>query len=333
MIILTGAAGFIGTNMLIELNNAGCDDVLVVDEVKQTTKWQHLVGLGFRDYLHKDDLWQWLDRNPNTGLDGVVHLGACSDTREPDFDFLVRNNVQYSQRLWQLCSQRGVPFIYASSAATYGDGKNGFSDDHNLIAKLRPINAYGYSKHMFDLWAIRQKECPPNWAGLKFFNVYGPFEDQKVGMASVIYHAYRQIQENGNVKLFKSYIPEFKHGEQLRDFIYVKDVVAAVKFFLDARVDSGLYNLGTGQARTFYDLASSVFAALDKPVNIEYIDMPQDVRAHYQYFTQADVSKLREFGFVKEFTSLEDGVQEYVTSLLANDLAEFSLPRGVFEVP
>jgi ADP-L-glycero-D-manno-heptose 6-epimerase len=312
MIILTGGAGFIGTNTLIGLNESGEEAIVVVDDIGTSPKWQHLVGRRFYNYVQKDRFWSWLEAHPSLTLRGVVHLGACTDTTERDFDYLIQNNVHYSQQLWRLCVERQVPFIYASSAATYGEGLQGFADEHDRLRDLQPVSAYGFSKHLFDLWAMQQKESPPRWAGLKFFNVYGSYEEHKGQMASMVYHGFRQVREKSYIRLFKSHRSEYKHGEQRRDFISVKDVVAIIHHFLYANTPSGVYNVGTGQARSFNDLATAVFAALGKPVKIEYMDMPEELRSQYQYFTRAAVDKLRNAGFGGAFTPLEEGVVEYV---------------------
>ena len=319
MQILTGGAGFIGTNMLIRLNQIGEDDILIVDDINTSLKWKNLVGKKFRDYLHKDVLWDWLKANPKTRVDSVIHLGACSNTAENDFDYLMQNNVRYSQKLWELCLERQIPFIYASSAATYGDGSKGFSDDQSQILDLLPINAYGFSKHLFDLWVLRQTDTPPKWAGLKFFNVYGPYESYKNRMASVVYHGFPQVRNEGKIRLFKSDRQDYENGEQKRDFIYVKDTIDVIQHMLT--VDnplSNIYNVGTGQAASFNQLAEGLFDAVDKPIEVEYIDMPTGLSQHYQYFTQADIGKLRDSGFSKSFTSLKNGIGEYVEFLMAH---------------
>ena len=319
MLILTGGAGFIGTNTLIKLNQIGEDNILVVDDINTSLKWKNLVGKKFRDYLHKHELWNWLDANPKTRIDSVIHLGACSNTTENDFDYLIRNNVQYGQKLWELCLERQIPFIYASSAATYGDGVKGFSDDHSFTMDLLPINAYGFSKHLFDLWALRQKNTPPKWIGLKFFNVYGPYESYKDRMASIIFHGFPQVRDEGKLRLFKSNRKDCENGEQKRDFIYVKDAANVVQYMLTVDNSlSGIYNIGTGQASSFNQLAEGLFAAVDKPIQVEYIDMPAGVGQHYQHFTQADTSKLQKSGFSESFTSLKKGIDEYVEFLITH---------------
>jgi len=315
MIVLTGGAGFIGANALEALNRAGESDVLVVDEVGTSEKWRHLIGQQFRDYTHKDHLWRWLEENRRVPITGVIHLGACTDTMETDFDYVIENNVGYSRRLWALCVEHQVPFVYASSAATYGDGSLGFSDNEKLLPTLRPLNPYGFSKHLFDLWVLSQEQTPPQWAGLKFFNVYGPHEEHKGRMASAAYHFYRQASQQSRIGLFKSHRPEFGNGEQVRDFVYVRDVVGVIMHVLGSRGLSGIYNVGTGRGRTFNDMASALFTALGRPPAVDHIDMPPGLREHYQYFTQADVAKLRRSGYTMPFTTLEDGVAAYVRFL------------------
>ncbi len=313
MIILTGGAGFIGTNVLTKLNETGKDDILVVDNINSTTKWQHLVELSYWDYVNKYDFWSWLEEHPDISLQAIIHLGACSDTTEKDFDYLVNNNIRYSQHLWSLCSERNIPFIYASSAATYGAGEQGFFDDHKNLYKLKPINAYGYSKHLFDLWVLQQEKTPLRWAGLKFFNVYGPHEDHKGNMASVVYHAFPQAIEKERIRLFKSHRSDYLDGEQKRDFIYVKDVVKVILHFLNHNSPSGIYNVGTGQPNSFNDLAKAIFNSLEKSSNIEYINMPNELQSRYQYFTKAEIGKLKNICIDFTFTSLTEGVSEYVT--------------------
>ncbi len=317
MVILTGGAGFIGMNTLATLNQLGHDDILVVDNVGQTEKWKNLVGRSFRHYVPKDRLWDWLADNRSATLEAVIHLGACTDTMEYDFDYLNQNNIVYSQRLWRICTENRIPFVYASSAATYGDGANGFSDDHAKTDQYRPINPYGFSKHRFDLWALKQSDTPAGWYGIKFFNVYGPGENHKGRMASVANFAIPQALNTGKIRLFKSYRRNCADGEQRRDFVFVQDVVDIVIHFLKSRsAPSGLYNAGTGRAQTFNSLAKAIFAALDKPVNIEYFDMPENLRESYQYFTEADMSKIRAAGYDFKPTSLEEGIGRYARQYL-----------------
>lgn len=318
MIILTGGAGFIGTNTLIALNQSGRDDVLVVDNIADTQKWKNLVGRSFRHYIPKAQLWGWLARNPAEKLEAVIHLGACTDTMEHDFDYLTHNNIVYSQRLWQVCTERQIPFIYASSAATYGDGSRGFSDDHTKTPQYRPINQYGFSKHLFDLWALEQSVTPSRWYGLKFFNVYGPFENHKGRMASVPNFAIPQVLKTQKIRLFKSYRKAVADGEQRRDFVFVQDVVDILIHLLDSSTPSGLYNAGTGTAQTFNRLAAAIFGALNQSQKIEYFDMPETLIDSYQYFTEADMHKLMSAGYQFRPTSLEDGIRLYVEWFLKN---------------
>ena len=312
MIILTGGAGFIGCNTLATLNRMDCTDILVVDNVGRSSKWQNLVGKSFRHYVHKNALWPWLEKNDSEKVEAVIHLGACTDTMEKDFDYLAENNVSYSQKLWRFCTDRRIPFIYASSAATYGDGGNGFSDAHAKTVHYKPINPYGYSKHLFDLWALKQKQSPSQWYGIKFFNVYGPGENHKGRMASVPNFAIPQAKQNGKIRLFRSHLPGVKDGEQKRDFVYVQDVVDLVVHFLDSSAPSGLYNAGTGRSRSFNDLAKAIFSGLNIPGEIEYFEMPDDIKNSYQYFTEADMKKLIATGYHHAPVSLEEGIARYV---------------------
>ena len=312
MIILTGGAGFIGSNALAELNRTNRNDILVVDNVAATAKWKNLVGRSFREYVHKNALWQWITQNEKEPIEAVIHLGACTDTMEHDFDYLIENNVQYSQKIWRLCTERQIPLVYASSAATYGSGEDGFSDDHGKTATYKPINPYGYSKHLFDLWALKQTHTPPRWYGLKFFNVYGPNENHKGRMASVPNFAIPQAQESGKIRLFKSYRKGCPDGEQKRDFVYVQDVVDIILYFLDSSAPNGLYNAGTGAARSFNDLAHAIFSALGLPEKIEYFDMPENLKGSYQYYTQAEMRKIHSAGYPHEPTPLEEGIKKYV---------------------
>ncbi len=315
MIILTGGAGFIGSNLLAALNRRHGDDILVVDNIAATEKWKNLVGKSFRQYVHKTRLWSWLEQNGAVTVEAIVHLGACTDTMESDFDYLAENNVTYSRKIWRFCTENRIPLVYASSAATYGDGRHGFSDDHDQTAAYEPINAYGYSKHLFDLWALKQSQTPPRWYGLKFFNVYGPCESHKGRMASVAGFAIPQALRSGRIRLFKSHRPGWADGGQKRDFIYVGDVVELILHFLHAAAPSGLYNGGTGTSRSFNDLARAIFTSLKLPERIDYFDMPESLRAGYQYVTEADVGKLAATGFTCGALSLEEGVEHYVTWL------------------
>ena len=317
MYILTGGAGFIGSHTLATLNQMDCTDILVVDNVASTPKWKNLVGKKFRHYVHKTALWAWLEKHGLDDIEAVIHLGACTDTMERNFDYLTENNVAYSQKLWRICSDRQIPFVYASSAATYGDGGYGFSDDHDKTFDYRPINPYGYSKHLFDLWALKQKSAPSQWYGIKFFNVYGPCEDHKGRMASVPNFAIPQVHQSGKIRLFKSYRSGIKDGEQKRDFVYVQDVVDIIIHFLDSSATNGLYNAGTGRSKSFNDLAEAIFSGLNLPGKIEYFDMPEEIKNSYQYFTEADMNKLIATGYKHDPVSLEDGIAHYVDWLIS----------------
>lgn len=313
-IVVTGGAGFIGSCLVRMLNDAGEKDIYIVDDIGQTEKWKHLVNKSYREYIHKDAFLERLD-SLSGEVTHVIHMGACSSTTERDFDYLYKNNFEYSKRLWDHCAREGISLIYASSAATYGSGSEGFDDTADISA-LRPLNGYGYSKQRFDLWAERQTHAPAQHVGLKFFNVYGPNEDCKGDMASVVYKAFRQIQATGKVELFRSHHPDYADGGQLRDFIYVKDICRAIAALIRHPEVNGLFNLGTGHARSFADLAKATFAAMGLPENIEYIDMPEHLRGKYQYFTQAEMGKFRSVLGGQGFHTLEDGVEDYVRSYL-----------------
>ena len=315
MIVVTGAAGFIGSILTEKLNETGENDLVLVDKFDNPEKNKNLEGLVFTEKIPRDIFFKWFDENHNK-IDFVLHIGARTDTTEFDKSVFDKLNLNYSKEIWKRCSSFNIPLIYASSAATYGMGEYGYKDDHSIVDKLKPLNPYGESKNEFDKWVLKQDKTPPFWAGLKFFNVYGPNEYHKGRMASVIFHAYNQIKETGKVKLFKSHKPEYKDGEQLRDFIYVKDVVDVIVYLMKTQPGSGLYNLGTGKARTFLDLAKSTFKALNLEPNIEFIDTPLDIRDKYQYFTEAEMTKLLSTGYSKPFTSLEDGVYDYVKNYL-----------------
>ncbi len=314
-IIVTGGAGFIGRNLVAGLNQRGEDNIWIVDTLGTSEKWKNLVGLRFEDYLDKDTFRRLVQEDRLTGVRAILHMGACSATTERDADYLADNNYRVTRELCEWCLTHGARFVYASSAATYGDGHLGYSDDDLVTPTLEPLNMYGYSKHMFDLWALG-KGLLGMIAGLKYFNVYGPWEDHKDDMRSVVHKAYGQIRETGRVRLFKSYKPEYGDGEQVRDFVYVDDAVAMTLHLMEHPEMSGLFNCGTGQARSWNDLAHAVFAAMDREATIEYIEMPEHLRGKYQYFTQADMDKARHAGFVHPFTSLEDGVKAYVETHL-----------------
>lgn len=319
MIVITGGAGMIGSMIAWHLNTVlKRDDLVIVDRLQHPEQWQNLVRRRYANYLDKDELFAWLQTA--TDIEAVIHMGAISATTERDFNKLVEDNIRYSQQLWTWCAERGVPFLYASSAATYGDGSQGYDDHAEEIDTLRPLNGYGYSKQFFDQWALRQVRealpVPPQWCGFKFFNVYGPNEYHKERMASVALHSFHQFREHGTVKLFKSHKAGYEDGMQLRDFVYVKDAAAAVVHFLNQPAHSGLYNIGTGQARAFKDLATAVMTGMGQTPSITYIDMPQDLHGKYQYFTEANIARLRAAGFDMPFHTLEEGVRDYVQNYL-----------------
>lgn len=313
--VVTGAAGFIGSCLISKLNQENFNYIVAVDDFSNSEKQKNLEGKKIKEYVNRDSFFAWLDRN-HKEVEFVFHIGARTDTTEKDWATLDRLNLHYTKILWQACCEYQIPMIYASSAATYGDGSLGYKDDEELAEKLEPLNLYGKSKNDFDKWAIEQEEKPFFWAGLKFFNVYGPNEYHKTRMASVVFHASKQVRNTGSMKLFRSHREDYKDGEQTRDFIYVKDVIDVIFFLMRHRKDSGIYNLGTGKGRTFLDLAHSLFAAMDKEPQISFIDTPLDIRDKYQYFTEADMSKLRSIGYDKPFHSLEDGVKDYVQNYL-----------------
>jgi len=316
MIVVTGGAGFIGSALIAALNNRGTDDILVVDELGTDDRWKNLRNLSFADYVEKDDFLEMVLANKTPpGTKEVLHMGACTDTTETNASYLISNNYEYTKLLAQWATSAGIRFIYASSAATYGDGSAGFSDDEQKIETLRPLNMYGYSKQLFDLWA-RRTGLLKKIAGLKYFNVFGPNEYHKGEMRSFAIKAFEQINARGSVGLFKSHNPKYTDGEYLRDFIYVKDAVDMTLFFLDNPAVGGLFNIGTGRARTWNDLVKAVFAAMGKKPNIEYIEMPESIRNQYQYFTQADITKLRQAGYNKQTSPLEDAIRDYVQNYL-----------------
>lgn len=312
-IVVTGATGFIGRNLAAELNARGHDNLLLVDNLGREEKWRNLRGLEFDDILDPAAFLGQVEEGRLKDVDAIFHLGACSATTERDADYLLANNYRYTRTLCEWSLKNGARFIYASSAATYGDGSKGYSDQSPL-KELRPLNMYGFSKHLFDLWAQRMGYLD-KIVGLKYFNVYGPYEDHKGDMRSMVHKAWGQIKETGKVKLFKSYRAEYADGEQMRDFVYVKDAVAVTLYFWDRREIGGLYNCGTGKARSWKDLMNAVFAAMKVKPNIEFIEMPEILRGKYQYFTQADMSKLRAAGYTAPFTPLEHAVAEYVKFL------------------
>lgn len=314
MIVVTGAAGFIGSNLASELLKAGYKDLVLVDDFSKSEKKHNFSDLSVSALIERDKFPAWLDMNHKM-VQFVFHIGARTNTAEFDYEVLKSLNLEYTKVIWRKCSEYGLSLIYASSAATYGSGENGFSDELSPDV-LSPLNPYGISKNEFDKWALKQEKKPFFWAGLKFFNVYGPNEYHKGRMASVIFHAFNQIKQTGKLKLFRSHRADFSDGGQLRDFIYVKDVCSVMIFFMENRKNSGIYNLGTGTARTFKDLGLSTFKAMDVEASIEFVDTPEDIREKYQYFTQADMSKLKAVGYPKEFYTLEDGVTDYVKNYL-----------------
>jgi len=312
MIVVTGAAGFIGSALVGELLHRGWQDIVAVDDFSRADKAPNLAGKTLTAKVERKDFFTWLDANEKL-VQFIFHLGARTDTTEFDKAVFDELNLGYSKRVWAACVEYGIPLVYASSAATYGDGELGHSDaDDTLPQRLKPLNPYGESKNEFDKWALAQARKPFFWAGLKFFNVYGPNEYHKGRMASVVFHAFNQVRDTGGMKLFRSHRPDYKDGEQLRDFVYVKDVCDVCLFLMEHRKDSGLYNLGSGRARTFLDLVRAVFRAMGREERITFIDTPADIRDTYQYFTQADMAKLRGIGYARPFTPLEEGVAEYV---------------------
>lgn len=320
MIVVTGGAGFIGSAVVWKLNQLGQNKIIIVDELGKDDKWKNLVPLKFEDFIHKDDFIEMiLDEDIPFDISAIIHMGANSSTTEKDADHLFTNNYQYTKELAAYCLEKNIRFIYASSAATYGDGSLGFDDDESKLETLRPLNMYGYSKQLFDLWA-KKNNVFDNIVGLKYFNVYGPNEYHKGDMRSVVHKAFEQIRDEGKVKLFKSLNAKYKDGEQLRDFIYIKDAVDMTLFFLDKPDVNGLFNIGTGKARTWNDLVTAIFKAINKPVNIEYIDLPEHLREKYQYFTEANMNKIKKAGYTVPISNLEDGVADYVKNYLLGKL-------------
>ncbi|MDP4115920.1 MAG: ADP-glyceromanno-heptose 6-epimerase [Bacteroidota bacterium] len=315
MIIVTGGAGFIGSAIVWRLNEQGFNDIIIVDELGQDEKWKNLAGLNFSDFINKNDFIQKIKENYNFNAASIIHMGANSATTEKDADFLIKNNFEYTKELALYSVKNNVRFVYASSAATYGDGTLGFDDDESKIDKLRPMNMYGYSKSLFDLWALK-KGLLGKIAGVKYFNVYGPNEYHKQDMRSVVHKAFEQISSTGSVKLFKSQNYLYKDGEQLRDFVYVKDAVDMTLFFLEKPGVSGLFNVGTGKARTWKDLVTAIFNALDIKVNIEFVELPEAIASKYQYFTEANLTKINKAGYGKPILSIEEGITDYVKNYL-----------------
>jgi ADP-L-glycero-D-manno-heptose 6-epimerase len=316
MIIVTGAAGFIGSGLISRLNQDGFLNIIAVDDFSKIEKAENLEGKIIKEKVERNSLFSWIDVN-NRDIEFIFHIGARTDTTEFDKAIFDELNVNYSKDIWHKCVDYQIPLVYASSAATYGLGEYGYDDDESTLSQLKPLNPYGDSKNEFDIWALQQDKKPFFWAGLKFFNVYGPNEYHKGRMASVIMHAYNQIKATDKMKLFRSHNPDFKDGEQMRDFIYVKDLIDVCIFLMHHRKDSGIYNLGSGQARTFKDLVINTFLSMDKTPDISFIDTPIDIRDKYQYFTEANMSKLRSIGYARPFHSLEEGVTDYVKNYLS----------------
>ncbi len=318
MIIITGAAGFIGSCLISKLNNKGIRDIVLVDDFTPPAKQKNYTHKVYRELVDRKDFFDWLPLHCKD-IEFILHIGARTDTTESNISVFNELNLNYSKSVWNFCSNNDIPLVYASSAATYGDGTLGYDDrDPSLPFSLQPLNSYGRSKNEFDQWVLQQTQTPPAWYGLKFFNVFGPNEYHKGRMASVVFHAFNQIQDT--VRLFRSHNPAYPDGGQLRDFIYVKDVTDVIWFLMNHKKDSGIYNLGTGQARTFLDLVKAVFASLNKPAEIEFIDTPPDIRDKYQYFTQAQMDKLRSIGYNRPFYTLEAGIEEYVQGYLIDRL-------------
>lgn len=320
MIIVTGGAGFIGSAIVWRLNSLGNENIIIVDELGTTDKWKNLVGLKFQEFIHKDDfITAVVEDTIEFPIEAIIHMGANSSTTEKNADHLFSNNYLYTQELAKYCLSKNLRFIYASSAATYGDGSLGFDDDESKLETLRPLNMYGYSKQLFDLWAKRNKVLN-KIVGIKYFNVYGPNEYHKGEMRSVVHKAFEQVRDTGKVRLFKSLNPNYKDGEQMRDFVYVKDAVEMTLHFLEHRDKNGIFNVGSGKARTWIDLVTALFNAVGKPVNIEFIDLPENLKEKYQYFTEANLDKIKSAGYNKPITSLEDGVNDYVKNYLLKSL-------------
>lgn len=318
MYIVTGGAGFIGSAVIWKLNTQGIDDILVVDRLGTTDKWKNLVNRKYRDYIHKTAFFDTLAKDPYDKIDAIIHMGACSSTTEEDADYLMQNNFHYSVTLAEYALAKGIRFVNASSAATYGDGTAGFSDDPNGLGTLRPLNMYGYSKHLFDLWALRS-DAINRLASLKFFNVFGPNEYHKGAMSSLVFKGFFQIRETGRLRLFKSYHEAYADGEQQRDFIYVKDCTDFIWWLLENPTTNGLYNLGSGQARSWNDLARALSKAMQIETRIEYIDMPEVLKQKYQYLTKAETAKLINAGYTIPFTMLEDAIRDYVVNYLQQE--------------
>jgi ADP-L-glycero-D-manno-heptose 6-epimerase len=316
VIAITGAAGFIGSYLTGYLNQLGYTQLVLIDDFSADSKVKNLKNKKILAKVHREQFLEW-SKSHKGYIKYMFHLGARTDTTEMDYEVHKKWNLDYSKTIWEYCIKENIPLVYASSAATYGEGELGYSDNHDIVNSLQPLNPYGRSKNEFDIWALEQKKMPPFWAGVKFFNVYGPNEYHKGRMASVILHAYNQIKKAGSVKLFRSHNPKFEDGEQMRDFVYVKDVVKMCTWLMINQPANGLFNVGSGTARTFKDLVRAIFNSLDIPEDIKYIDTPADIRDKYQYFTEADMNKLRQAGYKDPFYTLEEGVNEYVTDYLS----------------
>lgn len=323
MILITGAAGFIGSVIAKHFNDQGNNELILCDHFESGDKWKNLRGLKYSTFVQVEDLFAHEIWKKPAGIKAIYHMGACSDTTELNMDFLYKNNTEFTNRLLTLAADKNIPIVYASSAATYGDGDQGYFDDHAGIAALKPLNKYGYSKQLSDEWILKQKKKPKVWFGVKFFNVFGPQEYHKGKMSSVVYQSFNQINEVGEVKLFKSHRPDYRDGEQLRDFVYVKDVVRAMVELIAAGEKkpalSGIYNLGTGEARSFHDLVKGTFKSMGKKPKITFIDMPVELRNQYQYYTQAEMAKFKRALPKFKFMKLEDAIQDYVGNHLLKD--------------
>lgn len=317
MIVITGAAGFIASVVAQRFNKLGFNNLVLVDDFSHSQKAYTTVGLKFVHKIERSIFIDWL-ASTDEQIDFIYHLGARTDTTEMNVELFNTLNLHYSQAIWKVCTEKNIPLVYASSAATYGLGEYGYKDNHELVSSLKPLNPYGESKNDFDKWVLKQSTTPPFWAGLKFFNVYGPNEYHKGRMASVIFHTFNQINLNGEMKLFRSHNPNYTNGGQLRDFVYVKDVASVCEFLMQRQPSSGIYNLGSGKARTFLDLATLTFKALGLEPKISFVDTPIDIRDKYQYFTEADMTKLKAAGYDKHFHTLEEGIADYVENYLAN---------------
>jgi len=315
VIAVTGAAGFIGSYLVGCLNRLGFEQLVLIDDFSREDKAKNLEGKKYLHKIHREQFFDWSKAHPGT-ITHMFHLGARTDTREMDYEVLKKWNLDYTKSIWEICTIEQIPLVYASSAATYGNGEHGYSDSSEVVSQLQPLNPYGRSKNEFDIWALEQERTPPFWAGVKFFNVYGPNEYHKDRMASVIFHSYHQIKNHSSVVLFRSHNPKYKDGEQLRDFVYVKDVVNICIWLMDHQPANGLYNAGTGNARTFKALVKAIFSTLSLPEKIDYVDTPADIRDNYQYYTEADMGKLKQAGYNTPIYSLEEGVKEYVQDYL-----------------